>query len=105
MNKQNGEGILYYEEDTVAEETLAETLGSTSLPTEPEGASLIRFSKQFQDGDTEYDYAGLKASDGLWYLTGRRAPQGMEWEQLMVWLFLTGPMPKIYYATELRELQ
>jgi len=36
-----------------------------------------------------YDYAGIKASDGLWYLTGQSSTvktNGIEWEELLDWL-------------------
>lgn len=66
-----------------------------SLPDEPttidpDGALVIWFEKKFPTGGKWYTYAAVKASDGLWYSTGPRAPKGYAWEQLVEWMFADG---------------
>lgn len=103
-----------------AERSAAEALEKLewldSLPKEPsfddDRPVVIYFQKQFNVGGRVYDYAALKAPDGLWYTTGPKSPKGFTWDQLIEWLstltYARGEdrrvMPVIYVARKLREL-
>lgn len=62
-----------------------------AMPDEPVAKNdeplVVYFQKQFTRGGTAYDYAAVKAGDGLWYTTGPRAPKGYRWEALIDWIF------------------
>lgn len=49
--------------------------------------TVLRFRKRFPGGDKEYVYAAAKTG-GLWYVTGDRAPNGVEWTELVAWMGL-----------------
>lgn len=42
----------------------------------------LHFTKTFPNGPREYSYAAYR-TNGLWYVTGSRAPNGASWEQLV----------------------
>lgn len=86
--KEDAVGVETKKERLLArrEQIEQELLRLESLPTEPEGTgehAVIFFSKQFHSGGVSYDYAAIKASNGLWYTTGPRAPKGYTWDQLV----------------------
>lgn len=69
-----------------------------NLPEEPEldadGEPLVicfrrTFSKR---GTRQYDYAAIKAGDGLWYTTGPRTPKGYKWPEFIQWVQENGPV-------------
>lgn len=49
--------------------------------------TILRFTKTFPDGDQCYPYIALKTQD-LWYLTGKRSPQGITWQKLVEFMGL-----------------
>lgn len=49
-----------------------------------DGACFV-FTKRFVLGGTAYTYAVIKATNGLWYTTGRMQ-YGVDWVQLATWL-------------------
>lgn len=55
-------------------------------PEEPPDGTVIRFNMQFGGSGTVYDYAALRAGDGLWYTTGPRSPKGYTWDALLDWM-------------------
>jgi hypothetical protein len=58
----------------------------SSRPDEPRAGTVIQFAMQFQLHSTVYDYAAIKAGDGLWYTTGPRSPKGYTWDELLDWM-------------------
>lgn len=81
----------------------AELARLESLPREPsvedDPTPVIYFAKSF-GGSKYYDYAAIKAGDGLWYTTGPRAPKGYNWPDLVNWMFSEGDEPDIGIATK-----
>ena len=68
-----------------------------NLPDEPElldeESAVIRFTRTFSKrGAKQYDYAAIKAGDGLWYTTGPRTPKGYKWAELIQWIQENGPV-------------
>lgn len=61
-----------------------------SLPEEPKASGdkplVIFFEKRFDNRSKPYDYAAVKAGDGLWYTTGPLAPKGFRWDDLIEWI-------------------
>lgn len=57
----------------------------SARPPEPVAGTVIRFTMDF-NGSREYDYAAIRAGDGLWYTTGPRSPKGYTWDQLLDWM-------------------
>lgn len=57
-----------------------------ALPEEPPEGSVIRFNMQFGGHGTVYDYAAIRAGDGMWYTTGPRSPKGYSWDSLLEWM-------------------
>lgn len=59
------------------------------LPDEPvfpdDAPQVIYFQHRFNRNSPVYDYAAIKASDGLWYTTGPASPKGYTWDQLIDW--------------------
>lgn len=52
-----------------------------------DGTTLI-FQKGFPSNpDTKYSYSAVRA-DGLWYITGARSPQGLNWDEFVSWMGL-----------------
>lgn len=47
-----------------------------------EDGTVLRFAKRFPNSDQEYSYVAHRVN-GLWYQTGRRSPQGMNWDQFV----------------------
>lgn len=74
-----------------------------NLPEEPELADgepvVIYFARTFSKrGAKQYDYAAIKAGDGLWYTTGPRTPKGYKWPELIQWVQENGPVA-VWVAT------
>lgn len=74
-----------------------------NLPDEPELAdgepTVIYFARTFSKrGAKQYDYAAIKAGDGLWYTTGPRTPKGYKWPELIQWVQEHGPVA-VWIAT------
>lgn len=74
-----------------------------NLPEEPELADgepvVIYFARTFSKrGAKQYDYAAIKAGDGLWYTTGPRTPKGYKWPELIQWVQEHGPVD-VWIAT------
>lgn len=44
--------------------------------------TVLRFEKRFPAGDRRYTYVATKVK-GLWYMTGGRSPQNLEWDDLV----------------------
>lgn len=78
-----------------------------SLPKEPvwddDKPNVIYFQKQFSEGGRFFDYAAIKAGDGLWYTTGPRTPKGFTWQQLIEWID-EGHWPILSRATKFKAL-
>lgn len=59
------------------------------LPAEPttddDQPLVVFFQHRFNQNSRTYDYAAIKAGDGLWYTTGPASPKGYTWDQLMDW--------------------
>ena len=50
--------------------------------------TVLRFKKVFpSDLDKKYTYTASKV-EGLWYVTGAKSPDGVEWDELVSWLGL-----------------
>jgi hypothetical protein len=47
----------------------------------------LEFKKWYPGSDQSYTFMALRA-DGLWYTTGSRGPQGVEWARLTEWMGL-----------------
>lgn len=53
--------------------------------------TVLQFGKAYKydamtmEGPRHYEYAALRTAD-LWYVTGERAPSGINWETLVLWL-------------------
>lgn len=78
-----------------------------ALPAEPildgDPCPVIYFAKSF-GGSAYYDYAAIKASDGLWYTTGPRTPKGFTWDALIEWITDGGTTPvTISLGTEWKQ--
>jgi hypothetical protein len=62
-----------------------------ALPAEPEvedsEPNVIWFTKLFQNGSKTYEYAAVKAGDGLWYTSGPHVPKGYTWDRLIEWIY------------------
>lgn len=73
------------------------------VATEPAIGSIITFSVVYPTGPKSYDYAAIRAGNGLWYMTGTNAGIGMNWRQFIDAFepILKGPL---YVVTEKREL-
>jgi hypothetical protein len=61
-------------------------------PDEPSGvAPVVKFTKRFATRGTLYDYAGVRGSDGWWYLTSRDgAPaqdRALTWDELLDFVY------------------
>lgn len=54
--------------------------------TEPDIGAVIAFSRSFSDGVIAYSYAGIRATDGYWYLTGAVGQRSFSWYELLWWL-------------------
>lgn len=78
-----------------------------SLPKEPvwddDKPNVIYFQKQFSEGGRFFDYAAIKAGDGLWYTTGPRTPKGFTWQALIEWID-EGHWPILSRATKFKSL-
>lgn len=56
-----------------------------SRPEEPVAGTVIRFDMRFEGPFSKaYDYAAIRAGDGLWYTTGPRSPKG--YNELLDWM-------------------
>lgn len=55
-----------------------------------DGACFV-FTKRFTIGGTAYTYAVIKATNDLWYTTGRMK-HGVDWLELITWL-VSGQCP------------
>lgn len=79
----------------------AEILRLMSLPEEPtfkdDRPKVVFFQKKFSGTRRIYDYAVIKAGDGLWYTTGPRTPKGYTWDELVDWMYEDGS--EIYMLT------
>ncbi len=78
------------------------------LPDEPvvedDAPNVIYFQKRFSPNSRLYDYAAIKASDGLWYTTGPQSPKGYTWDRLVEWMFDGHEDLTIYCAKKFRAL-
>lgn len=79
-----------------------------NLPEEPvfeDGEpSVIYFGRTFSKrGAKRYDYAAIRAGDGLWYTTGPRTPKGYKWAEMIQWVLDNGAV-QIWIATAYEEL-
>lgn len=66
-----------------------------NLPAEPELTDsgepvVVIFKRSFIRDGQLYDYAAIKAGDGLWYTTGPKTPKGYAWGELVEWIFQNG---------------
>ena len=52
-----------------------------------EDDTVLRFKKSFPGGDKKYTYTAHK-TEGLWYVSGDKAPNGVEWPELVAFLGL-----------------
>lgn len=52
---------------------------------------ILYFTRTFVGSDIMYRYAALR-SDGKWYMTGGKSPQGAAWRDLALWL-VSGDRP------------
>jgi hypothetical protein len=48
---------------------------------EPQPLSVIQF--RVRHGENLYDYAALRAANGLWYTTGGETRQGVTWAEMI----------------------
>jgi hypothetical protein len=48
---------------------------------------VLSFDKKFPNGDQRYSYVAHRVDD-LWYVTGKRSPQGIPWDALVDWMGL-----------------
>lgn len=48
---------------------------------------VITFHKKFPNGEKLFSYAAQR-TDGLWYITGNRSPQGITWDKFVNWMGL-----------------
>lgn len=76
--------------DAPDEWRLAPPAGSAPVALGPDGPPIytyIRFRVRLPGangvGHRDYDYAGLRAGDGKWYLTGGETRQGVDWATLL----------------------
>lgn len=65
-------------------------------------SNVIVFTKAFGESKTTFTYAALRVDD-KWYITGSRAPQGLSWEDLLLWakpvsLLVYEPAPSQTYS-------
>lgn len=78
------------------------------LPDEPvvedDAPNVIYFQKRFSPNSRLYDYAAIKASDGLWYTTGPQSPKGYTWDRLVEWMFDGHEDLTIYTTKKFRPL-
>lgn len=79
------------------------------LPDEPtfadDAPNVIYFQHKFNSRSKSYDYAAIKAGDGLWYTTGPASPNGYTWDQLITWhLSETNVDSTIYSAKKFRPI-
>ena len=78
------------------------------LPEEPtanDDTPLIVFFQKRFNGGKAYDYAAIKASDGLWYTTGPRTPKGFTWDELVDWILQErDENATIYQAKKLKPI-
>lgn len=63
------------------ESWLAERAKTQVLPEPDDVTNIISFRKQFDRFGTVYAYAAIR-TNGLWYLTGAKSPQGITWTAL-----------------------
>lgn len=52
---------------------------------------VLSFERTFIGSDQVWRYAAVR-SGGRWWLTGAKSPQGLTWEQLVLWL-VSGDVP------------
>ena len=74
-----------------------------SYPDEPtDEPAVIYWQTDFEhEGSTVYDYAALRAGDGLWYTTGPRSPKGQTWDRLIDWIMEDAvPVDGLWIAVE-----
>jgi hypothetical protein len=61
--------------------------------------TVLRFEKCFVQPSGKlsdpYEYAALKCENDKWYLTGSRVPQGLKWEDFILWLASGDPVRKL----------
>lgn len=58
-----------------------------TYPEEPVELTVIRFSLQHEERGIVYDYAGLRAANGRWWVTGSNGRKlGWEWPNLIDWM-------------------
>lgn len=84
----------------------AEIARLESLPEEPDAnPAIVYFRKDF--GGRDYDYAAVKAGDGLWYTTGPKSPKGYTWESLVGFIYPDGVDPaevEVWVVSDLERL-
>lgn len=84
----------------------AEIARLESLPEEPEAdPAIVYFRKDF--GGKDYDYAAVRAGDGLWYTTGPKSPKGYTWESLVGFIYPDGADPaevEVWVVSDLERI-
>lgn len=78
------------------------------LPDEPvvedDAPNVIYFQKRFSPNSRVYDYAAIKASDGLWYTTGPQSPKGYSWDRLIEWIYDGSDDTTVYTTKKFKPL-